>query len=229
MTAPIRPRVWIGSSSEGLKIVDAIEVLLEYECEVEPWKAGTFEPGGLTLQSLVSAVNNFDFAILVLTADDSVFVRNQTRQVARDNVIFELGLFMGALGPERTFMVHDRTRKLDLPSDLAGFTAVTFEPHSTGNDVAALGAAANRIKWAIQRLGVRESREASGLSAAAGAVEDSAARMERLLTLLLRSRKVELKITEKTFGQVMGTAALDELQKDLAAVMAELGEQSSGG
>jgi predicted nucleotide-binding protein len=46
-------------------------------------------------------------------------------------VIFELGLFSGGIGRERTFMAHDRTKPLDLPTDLLGVTPATYQPHAS--------------------------------------------------------------------------------------------------
>ena len=136
----IRPAVFVGSSSEGLEIARTVQCLLDSDCEVEVWNQGVFGLSQGTLESLVLALPMFDYAILVLTPDDLRRSRESEQSVARDNVLFELGLFMGALGRERTFMVYDRTAALALPSDLAGITAATFVPHSTGNLEAALGA-----------------------------------------------------------------------------------------
>src|SRR5262245_24682458 len=137
----VRPSVFVGSSSEGRRIAQAVQVLLDQDCEVEIWSQGVFGLTQGTLESLVLAVDRFDFAVLVLTADDLTIARGVERPVARDNVLFELGLFIGGLGRDRTFMLYDRIRPPELPSDLAGVTAITFEPHSSGNTQAAVGAA----------------------------------------------------------------------------------------
>src|SRR5439155_16414494 len=71
----------------------------------------------------------------------------------RDNVLFELGLFMGALGRNRTFVVHSRTTPPMMPSDLAGITPATFEERS--NLEAALGPACTKIRRAIETQGMR--------------------------------------------------------------------------
>ena len=128
--ARVRPSVFVGSSSEGLRIAQAVQVLLDQVCEVEIWSQGVFGLTQGTLESLVLALERFDFAVLVLTADDLNISRGTERPVARDNVLFELGLFVGGLSRDRTFMLYDRTRSPALPSDLAGVTAATFEPHS---------------------------------------------------------------------------------------------------
>ena len=97
-----RPRVFVGSSTEGLKIAQAMQVLLDTACQVETWAQGVFGLSQGTLESLVQALPRFDFAILILTADDLTVSRGLERAAARDNVLFELGLFMGSLGRERT-------------------------------------------------------------------------------------------------------------------------------
>jgi isopentenyldiphosphate isomerase len=151
-----RPSVFVGSSSEGLDIALNIQVILDEECEVTVWSQGVFGLSTGTLESLVLALDQFDFAILVLTPDDMTVTRSVERQTARDNVLFELGLFMGALGRLRTFIVYDRTAKLALPSDLAGVCAADYAPHTSGNLRAALGAPTTNILQAIRKLGFRE-------------------------------------------------------------------------
>jgi hypothetical protein len=155
MMARTRPSIFVGSSSEGLKIGKVIQILLDESYEVTIWSQGVFGLSQGTLESLVSASDDFDFAILVLTPDDLVTSRNESASAPRDNVLFELGLFMGSLGRDRTFLVYDRTLPIKLPSDLAGVTAATFAPHASGNLASALGAAATKIETAIGRLGVR--------------------------------------------------------------------------
>ena len=91
--------VFIGSSTEGQKIVDAIARWLtansDDELEVTKWTdKGIFALNEAYLESLTKAARRFDFAILVATADDAARVRDQKVLQARDNVIFELGLFM---------------------------------------------------------------------------------------------------------------------------------------
>lgn len=150
-----RPSMFIGSSAEGLHIARAIQVEMDHECEVEIWHQGAFGLMGGTLESLVIASERFDFATFVVVPDDTTTSRRRKLAIARDNVIFELGLFIGAIGRSRTFMVYDRSNRPNLPTDLAGVTPATFEPHKSGNLVASVGAACTTIKTAVTRLGAR--------------------------------------------------------------------------
>jgi hypothetical protein len=210
-----RPAVFVGSSTEGSPIAEALQVLLDRECEVELWSQGIFGLSHGTLESLVLALDRFDFAVLVLTPDDMLIRRGAEKTVARDNVIFELGLFVGGLGRERTFMVYDRLAKPDLPSDLAGVTAATFEPHASGNHLAALGAASTLIKRRIEALGLRDLERFRQLSEATEGVEGARSQVEKLVRLLARSRKVELDVISAQFGSFIDPARLREIRKDL--------------
>lgn len=145
-----RPRVFVGSSVEGLRIAEAIQVGLDYSVECTIWSQGVFELSRGALESLVAATKGYDYAILVLTPDDVAVKRNEVGRIPRDNVLFELGLFFGALGRDRTYMVHERDVPLDLPTDLLGVTATTFAKRVDGNLIAALGPVCTRLKNAMK-------------------------------------------------------------------------------
>ena len=46
----------------------------------------------------MNALDQFDFAVMILSPDDMTESRDQSYASPRDNVLFELGLFMGRLG-----------------------------------------------------------------------------------------------------------------------------------
>lgn len=155
------PAVFIGSSSEGKVYAEYLQAALEDHCEATVWDQGVFGLSESSLDALVLESRRVDFAILVLTPDDLMRRRGQEKSSARDNVIFEAGLFVGALGPRRTFLVHARDLQLDLPSDLAGVTTCSFRSQRTDANVrAAVNTAALRIREAMATLGVRRPAEA---------------------------------------------------------------------
>lgn len=222
-----RPSLFVGSSSEGLRIAQTVQVLLEPICEVTLWTQGVFGLGQGTLESLVMAIPDFDFAVLVLTADDLRVSHGAAYPVARDNVLFELGLFIGGLGRERTFILYDRTMPPMLPSDLAGVTAVTFAPHANGNLQAAMGAACTKIQDVVERTGVRPTRSLQDLQRAARDVEGVSATMQALIRLLARSRKVELDVILTQFGALIGPDNLQRIRQDLADLDMTLAEKAA--
>lgn len=220
-----RPALFVGSSTEGLRIAEAIQVVLDETCEVELWTQGVFGLSQGTLESLVLALPRFDFALLVLTADDMMLSRGTEKLAARDNVLFELGLFIGSLSRDRIFMLYDRTNPPVLPTDLAGITAASFAPHASGNFEAALGAPCAKIRAVIERLGIRSDKGLRQLEQAASSVEGVGATMQSLLRLLARSRKVELDVFITQFGPIIRSEQLQKIKRDLADLIEILGEE----
>jgi predicted nucleotide-binding protein len=89
-----KPSVFIGSSSEGLEFGRAIRARLYNDAEIQLWDEGFVQPGDTVVETLITSLLKFDFAILVLTPDDLVLSRTKEKYGPRDNVVFELGLFM---------------------------------------------------------------------------------------------------------------------------------------
>jgi hypothetical protein len=144
----VKQRVFIGSSKEGLQIAYTIQEELEFDAEITVWKQDVFRPGMIIIESLQSALVQFEFAVFVMSPDDQVVSRSRERLSPRDNVIFELGLFIGRLGRDRVFfIVPQGPNELKLPTDLLGITSLTFDNARTdGNLRAALGPACNQLR-----------------------------------------------------------------------------------
>jgi CRP/FNR family transcriptional regulator, cyclic AMP receptor protein len=122
------PVVFIGSSSEGLAIAEKVDrYLRRYPFVPKLWSEEVFECSKTTIEDLMTITKQSDFAILILTPDDVVKARGRTKPSPRDNVIFELGLFMGAITRERTFIVAPQSTNLKIPTDLLGVTCLFFK------------------------------------------------------------------------------------------------------
>src|SRR3954447_26802581 len=129
----MKPRVFLGSSAQQEKMLIALTRGLQDIAEVEPWTT-VFNPGVSTLDRLVEPTREVDFAVFVFAQDDWT-TRGASPDAAspeaspRDNVVFEAGLFGGALGIRRTFILHANGAKL--PTDLLGLTSIRYDPDTT--------------------------------------------------------------------------------------------------
>jgi predicted nucleotide-binding protein len=123
-----KPHIFIASSSEALKHAKAIQECLDHSAHATIWTQGFFNPSQSTVDSLLNQVEDFDFAIFVFSADDVSKIRGSEHNVVRDNVIFELGLFMGRLSKQRCFIVQPRNIDMHIPTDLLGITPLSYDP-----------------------------------------------------------------------------------------------------
>jgi hypothetical protein len=147
-----KPHVFVGSSSEELTPARTIAAHLEDVAFPKVWKdSQVFKLGNHTLEDLINELDQSMFGIFVLSPDDLVSSRGTSMPKSRDNVVFELGLFMGRLGRQRTFMVvrHDPNTTVALPSDLQGIKYATYR--LTNNDVSAsVASACQAVRVAMQ-------------------------------------------------------------------------------
>ncbi|AJC82079.1 cyclic nucleotide-binding/TIR-like domain-containing protein (plasmid) [Rhizobium etli bv. phaseoli str. IE4803] len=147
-------RVFIISSVEGLAIARAIQDAFEHDpftCTV--WTDGVFRIANYAMESLEAAIDDSDFAIAVAHADDMTAYRGQDWPTPRDNVVLELGLFMGRLGRARSILMEPRDEKLKLPSDMTGITTVTYRFEAGKDMTALLAPACNRLREHIKSMG----------------------------------------------------------------------------
>jgi hypothetical protein len=152
----MKPRLFIGSSSENLEVAYAVQENLEAVAEVTVWIQGVFNPSRYNLESLADALFETDFGVFVFAPNDVTSMRGQERATVRDNVVFELGMFVGRLGRERCFILVPRAESanLHLPSDLLGLSPAAYDANRTdGNVRAALGPACSAISRSVAQLG----------------------------------------------------------------------------
>jgi len=121
----MKPRIFIGSSSEGLDVAKEVKAFFEKDYETYLWTDDIFKYNENFLETLMKEASLFDFGFLVFTKDDYTKSRLQGFDSPRDNVIFEYGLFLGRLGRNNAFVIKDEDVKL--PSDLLGITLATFK------------------------------------------------------------------------------------------------------
>lgn len=151
----MKPRIFIGSSVEGLEIAYAIQENLKHHSEITIWSQGVFSLSSYSLESIISELNNSDFGIFVFSPDDILSIRNESSTAIRDNVLFELGLFIGKLGRDRSFIIVPEKSDLHIPTDLIGITLGKYECDRQDNNlIASTGAFCFQVQMCINKKGL---------------------------------------------------------------------------
>lgn len=162
-------RIFVASSSEGEKIAKKLRGILQKELEntalVEMWRS-KFTFGETAIESLETVANEADFALLVMTPDDITVSRKEETAAPRDNLVFELGLFIGSLGRERAIIARDTKKELKLPSDALSITVFTYDSSSEEQLNISLQSNGVRLAEYIKKTGVRPKWLAQGKAAA---------------------------------------------------------------
>lgn len=155
-TARTKIRIFIISSAEALEIARTIQAAFEHDpFTVVVWTDGVFRASQYAIESLEAELDRSDFALAVVQPDDLTESRGQPFLTPRDNVIFELGFFMGRLGRHRTFLVEPRSDgdEVKLPTDLKGINTIKYRYKDGGDLSASMGPACHQIRQIINEVG----------------------------------------------------------------------------
>jgi hypothetical protein len=149
----MKPALFVGCSSESLDVAYAAQKNLEDVAEVVVWTQGIFKLTKSYLESLLEALEDTAFGLFIFGPDDVIKIRGIERPTTRDNVVFELGLFIGRLGRDRSFILMPKeSPDFHLLTDLLGISTATFQPPArTDRLQAALGPACHDIRAAIRK------------------------------------------------------------------------------
>lgn len=149
-----RTKVFIISSVESLEVARIVQNSFAHDNFLPVlWTDGVFRVASYPMQSLIDEVTDSDFAIAIAHGDDTSSIRGKEWPVPRDNVIFELGLFMGHLGKDRAILMEPRDDGVKLPSDMTGITTIPYRYQVGRDSVAMMAPACNVLREHILRLG----------------------------------------------------------------------------
>lgn len=152
------PLIFVGSSVESLPIAREIQDGLQHDSlTVRIWTDKVFGASRFPIEALEQVFLTADFGVLVIGPDDKVLSRKDTFDAPRDNVVFELGMCLGALRRERSFIVKPRGVDIKIPSDLLGMGCLEY-PNigvSSPDLTSAIGPVCNELRKAVAALGCR--------------------------------------------------------------------------
>ena len=85
---------------------------------------------GRTIIEKFTDYSDVSSAVVLLSPDDLAYPKNRFPKDAklrpRQNVVFELGFFIGKLGRERVFVLHREDQNFEMPSDYSGVLYIPY-------------------------------------------------------------------------------------------------------
>lgn len=147
----MKPRLFIVSTTEKLEIAKMVGQYFKSLAEVTLWSDGSvFLPNKVFIETLFRISQETDFAVVVFDPDDVTKIRERKARSVRDNVLFEMGLFTGALGRNRCFAIKPRGINMRIPSDLEGVCFAEYYPEDAAGLEAAVQAACEKLWLAME-------------------------------------------------------------------------------
>ncbi|WP_420211107.1 Pycsar phage resistance system effector protein PycTIR [Burkholderia aenigmatica] len=147
-------RVFVISSAEALGVAHLLQSMFAHDKFLTvPWNQGVFKVANYTLDDIERELDQCDFAVAIAHGDDVTNARGTEWPAPRDNVVFELGLFMGRLGRKRAILMEPRGEGVKLPSDMAGVTTIPYVYDEKNDTEAKFGPAATALRKHIMSLG----------------------------------------------------------------------------
>lgn len=149
------PALFLGSSKESLPILETIIAGLDTTRVIPiPWTEDVFWPSNTAVEDLEAQLLHTDFAVLVFSPDDKIVSRDIPLESPRDNILFEFGMFLGAIGRKRTYLLKPKGMQIKIPTDLMGVEPIEYEYDATSGRLDVSHACAE-IMRCIEYYGVK--------------------------------------------------------------------------
>ena len=205
--ARAQPTVFIGSSGNAVHLVGMVSGALSRIAKPDPWP-GALPQTRTIFESLMEKAHAVDFAVFVFQPEDMLKKPDgETYLAIRDNVLFEFGLFLGALGRERTFAIMPKEAERHLPADLRGVLLGIFNPKKPSQRSMVVGVRAHRNR--DQETRPLQARSAGHVFA------DLTAASGRILRSLEESSERRLAVLASTAAAVVTDVLEKRLSGDL--------------
>jgi len=219
------PRVFVGSSKEGLELAKAVATYLAPDFDAVVWNHGLFRPGLYTMEVLDSAVREFDFAVIVGTPDDELTRRSHSDPTIRDNLVFELGMFSAVLGRRKALLLVPEGVDIALPSDLNGLGLAMYlgrsEPAISKETLDALQGAVTEIRKAFLAE-VLEQQKADRIRLAALIRGQKLGAVSRLFKAVVQLRDLCIELPTQVLGSLGDFGEFEAAKSEAAAKVATL-------
>ena len=141
VTSNNRPGIFIASTSESLPVAKAVKSHFDNEADVDIWTENVFAINKSYLSTLLNRASFYDYAIILLAPGDTATIRGRQYNIPRDNLLFEFGLFLGRIGPNRTFAIAEERVKV-----LSDFEGISIAKYREGHLDASIGDACEKIR-----------------------------------------------------------------------------------
>lgn len=208
-----KPPVFVGSSREGLPIVEAVYAHFAHEAKPKLRTHQLFLPGQYPMEALEKQLRQHAFAVLVASPDDELTKRGVSSPAMRDNLLMEFGLFAGALGRKRAFFLCPSEPRIELPSDLCGVVVATYDGKrvkgAADEVAAAVQVPCQQIRIVIGEEWKLIAPERDKAAAAIRASERGRA-VERLHSMVLQLRDAVLAVQRDSFAAITDKSAFDQ-------------------
>ena len=158
----MKARLIIVSSVENRSIANAVQDDVRGHAEIESLTLDFLRLSSSSISSLTLVLEGIDIGVIILGPDDLASLRHEEFQVARDRVMYQVGLFAGKLGRDRCFVLapgsaDDDNRSINIP----GLNICYIDPNKLKSDMkAAIGSVGNEIRLAV--LSLRQERRLGG-------------------------------------------------------------------
>lgn len=114
------PAVFIASTTETLDFAKSLGYAISNNADVTIWTEGILNSSISATESLTKIAERTDLAIFLLGPDDLSNNHSERYQYSWQNIIFEIGLFLGKLGSSRVILAIAKNTRFKIPTDLGG-------------------------------------------------------------------------------------------------------------
>lgn len=129
-TSSMKLKVFVASSLEAKQEDQFIRTILENNnINAITWR-DIFHTGEFGLESLLNISERVHGSIIISTCDDKIWYRGTESIAPRDNILFEMGLFINALGLKHVALVFCKNESGEcpkIPTDIHGLNVIFFE------------------------------------------------------------------------------------------------------
>ena len=122
------PKLFVSSLPEGVSIARNIQNTLAHDGIIVTISSDNIlEAPSNAVDSFLDEAGQSDFCALVLNNDDQVINRGSVQSIVRDNIFFEIGLFMGTVGQDRIFLIMPRQLNINIPIELLDLKVFEYQ------------------------------------------------------------------------------------------------------